>query len=311
MTQSEGSDADAPSLSRWAVASSGTRATAKWMIVSLSAAGALVFGAGPIVSKPELSWQEDKCQLFIAVLTGTVGLIAVVSLVGILATVLAPIKISLENVPAEMKADINSSSGTRLPSDSNTYEDFLLNYSFHRNVVANLEANLAALPSSPPAGSVDDARRKAVQTNLSIAKNNLDGYVQAASGYLDQVEYYSVSALFKKVRLWALIFAVLAGVGALGFQLALAAPVKKEESKEAGQLGYIDVPSGDNLLWNGLGLASCSIGAEVPVLIEKGTGSDSDPYNVSVIAIAPGCVPKSFIIRRTELTLHTVSFGSS
>jgi hypothetical protein len=276
------------------------------MIGSLAAAGALVFGAGPIVSRPDLSWQDNTGQLIIAVLTGSVGLIALVALIGLLASVLAPVKVTLENVPADMKAEINGSPSVRLPGDAGTYEQFLANYQFYRSVVASLEGDLAGLPSSPQAGSREESLRRDVQVNLDNSRHNLDLYVAAAAGYLDQAEYYSVAALFEGKRRRAVILAALAGIGALGFQLALAAPPKKEESKDAAYLAYIDAPAQANSLWTELGLASCAIGAEVPVLLERGTGSEKDPYSVTVIALTPGCVPKSFNFRSTELVLHSV-----
>jgi hypothetical protein len=86
---------DAPTDSRWTVAAAGTRTTAKWMIASLAAAAALIFGAGPIVSRPALSWTDNRIQLIVALIAGIVGLITLILLIGLIGQILTPIRVTL------------------------------------------------------------------------------------------------------------------------------------------------------------------------------------------------------------------------
>src|SRR5271166_1478223 len=60
------------------------------MIGSLASAAAIVFGAGAIVSRPSLSWTEDRCQLLAALAAGTIGLVSIILLIGLMAT--GPVK---------------------------------------------------------------------------------------------------------------------------------------------------------------------------------------------------------------------------
>lgn len=292
-------------LNRWTVAAADTRAAAKWMIGSLAAAAALIFGAGPIVNRPDLSWSDNRPQLGIALAAGAFGLICLILLIGQIAAVLTPRKISLESVPDEMLRDLNAAADVRLPSGSDSYAEFLKRYRAYKVLVGTLSARLARLDDSAPDASVQRAQ---LDTLLDEAQRNVGVYARAAEGYLNQAEFYSVSALFGRKRALAVTLAVGAAVGALGFQLALAAG--PEKSPEAPDLAYLLAPSEPNELWTALDLEACAVGDRVPVVLSGGKGSDDDPYAVTVLKTKDECVPTAFDLRGDALTLEKPSAES-
>jgi hypothetical protein len=293
------STAEGTGLSRWTVAAADTRTAAKWMIGSLASAAALIFGAGTIVSRPALSWAKDACQLVIALAAGTVGLVSVVLLVGLTATVLTPVKISLEEIPKEMLRDLNAAADIRLPSGSRSYGEFLLKYRQYTAISARLAGQLAELGR---AGSHSSKQRTQLAELHKAAQHNVDVYTRAAESYLNQAEFYSVSHAFRGRRLWTLILAVGAALGALGYQLALAA--EPGNSSDVPELAYLVAPRDPSELWNELDLGSCAVDGKVPVLVSGGQGSNDHPYSVTIIKVNPRCTPKSFDLRDGALTLE-------
>jgi hypothetical protein len=287
-------------LSRWTVGAAGTRNAAKWMIASLAAAATLIFGAGPIVNRPELSWADNAGQLAIALGVGALGLVCLILLIGQIASVLTPVKVSLETIPDEMLRDLNAAATVRLPSGSASYVDFLDKYHSYKVLVARLSSQVASVDGGVPHARV---RLEQLATLLNAAQRNLDVYTRAADSYLNQADFYGVSNLFSPRRRWIAIgLAVVAAVGALGFQLALASHPK--DAKKAPELAYLIAPTGPNALWDSLDLGACTVGKKVPVLVSAGNGSGDAPYAVTVLAANDLCVPKSFDLRTDVLALE-------
>lgn len=291
-------DGSGAGLNRWSVGAAETRTTAKWLIGSLASAGALIFGAGPIVNRPELSWSDNRCQLLIALSSGAIGFICLILLIGQIAQVLAPVKLSLENIPQEMIGDLNAAADVRLPSGSKNYAQFLSNYRKYRVIAAKTSAALAQLDSKQQDA---DLRRDQLQTVAEQAVRNADIYTRAAESYLNQAEFYSVSALFKRSRTLSLVLAIGAAVGALTFQLALAS--HPADAPKPPVLSYIHAPAGPNTLWDSLELQRCAVGGRVPVLLSSGNGSDDQPYEVTVLKVSDQCAPTTFQLRGDALTL--------
>jgi hypothetical protein len=291
-------------MSRWTVAAAGTRTAAKWMIGSLAAAAALIFGAGPIVNRPELSWSDNGPQLLIAMAAGSVGLVSLILLIGQIAAVLTPVKVSLETLPAELLHDLDTTPVVRLPSGSSSYAEFLQKYKAYKAVVATLSITLAHLDGGAPHAST---QRTQLTKLLNEAKRNVEVYERAADGFLNQAEFYGVSSLFSQRRGLALTLATTAAIGALGFQLALATGPK--DSPKESELAYVVAPSGGNELWNALDLGACAVGTKVPVLVAGGKGSDDEPYAVTVLKVNDRCTPKSFDLRSDALMLEKIPPG--
>jgi hypothetical protein len=299
-TSGEGaSPANGAGLSRWTVAAADTRVAAKWMIGSLASAAALVFGAGAIVSRPSLSWAQERCQLLTALAAGSIGLVSVILLIGLTATVLTPVKISLESVPKEMLRDLNAAAATRLPSGSGSYAEFLVKYRTYTTIATQLASQLARLDG---AGSHSTKQRAQLAKLHEAAQRNVEVYTRAAESYLNQAEFYSVSSIFRRRRWLTLTLAIGAALGALGFQLALATGPAK--SPKAPELAYLIAPRSPSELWDGLDLEACVVDKKVPVLVSGGNGSTENPYSVTVLKTNDRCTPKSFELRGGALTIE-------
>lgn len=293
------STADGAGLNRWTVATADTRTAAKWTIGSLASAAALIFGAGAIVSRPALSWHNDSYQLLTALVAGTIGLVSVILLIGLTATVLTPVRISLESIPEEMRRDLDAAAAIRLPSDSRSYAEFLVNYPKYAALATKLAAQLARLDA---AGSHSGTQRAQLAALHKEAQHHAGVYTRAAESFLNQAEFYSVSSKFRKHRWWTLALAIGASLGALGFQLALA--TRPIELAKEPELAYLVAPQSPNELWNGLDLGACEVAGKVPVLVSGGKGSDDDPYAITVLKANDRCTPKSFNLRGDALALE-------
>src|SRR5271166_2137078 len=158
------------------------------MIGSLASAAAIVFGAGAIVSRPSLSWTEDRCQLLAALAAGTIGLVSIILLIGLTATVLTPVKISLETVPKEMLSDLDAAAAIRLPSGSGSYDEFLVKYRTYTTIATQLASELARLDRT---GSHSSKQRAQLAKLHEAAQRNVGVYTRAAESYLNQAEFYS------------------------------------------------------------------------------------------------------------------------
>ncbi|WP_029110229.1 hypothetical protein [Mycobacterium sp. URHD0025] len=250
------------------------------------------------MNRPELSWSDNRYQLLLALMFGAVGLISLILLIGQIAHVLTPVKLSLENIPEDMIRDLNAAADVRLPSGSRTYSEFLGNYRKYRTIAATTSDALARIDSKSHHA---DLRRDQLKTLSEQAQRNAQIYNRAADSYLNQAEFYSVSGLFKQSRILSLVLAIGAAVGALTFQLALAS--RPTDTPKPPALSYILAPQGPNALWDSLGLQHCTLGARVPVLVSAGDGSDDQPYAVTVLKVNDQCTPTSFQLRGDALTL--------
>ncbi|MFI5540649.1 hypothetical protein ACIA5H_30070 [Nocardia sp. NPDC051900] len=281
----------APEPSRWTTAAAETRTAAKWLIGSLAAAGALIFGAGPIVTKPQLSWSNNMWQLLIAMIAGTAGLVALIMLIGSIARVLAPIRVTLTSLPPDLQETIDKAD---LPSKSKNYADFVKNYQRYKQIEADLSARL---------DHCSGLERTQTETLLADARHNVEVYKRAANGYLERAEYHEANRLFSRSRKLVLGLAVVAAIGALGFQLSLTTAPKSDTS-EKSQLAYIIEPRQSDQLWDQLDLAACATAGKVPVMLSGGTGTISAPYKVTVITATDHCTAKSFDLAGSSLTVE-------
>ncbi|MBB2891888.1 hypothetical protein [Flexivirga oryzae] len=279
---------------RWATATADTRAAAKWLTVSLAAAGALVFGAGPIVSRPSLSWTDDRTQLLVAGVFGLCGIFALVLLISRFARLLAPRRLTLRTIPKDLETDLDADPEKRLPSDCKTYREFLQNYDNTVILIENLQSKLSNTGGSAEQGKITEW--------LKQAHDRLDVYTLSAESYLSQAEFYAVSNSFDKTSTLSVVLAVGAAVGALGFQLSLtSAP---ETSTPSPTLGYLVGKTSAAPLWKDLDLAKCALAGRVPVIVNSGSGTGADPYNVTVISTRAGCQAKTFELHPGTLTVE-------
>jgi hypothetical protein len=242
-----------------------------------------------------------------------------VLLIGLVAQLLAPVKVILERIPDDMRKELDKSPATRLPSGSNSYEEFLNNYRLFKRLVAKLSRKLEDLqsPPAPPESEQDRTKqREQTQKHLQHSRENLDIYTRCAASYLSQAEYYGISGLFTRKRRLAIVLAVLAAAGALGFQLALASAPQKPKAPELAYLVQNQSTSQQQQanqqqpaeqLWQDLKLKDCVVGSKVPVILSGGIGSDDDPYKVTVVAVNDTCKVKSFDVRSDVVTVEKIA----
>jgi hypothetical protein len=305
-----------PANSRWQAATEQTRTTAKWIITSLAAAAAVVFGAGPIISKPNLSWQDDTGQLIIAGVLGVAGIGGIVWLISIMAKVLMPMKTTVGDAPQELIDELNSTSDSSLPSDANTYAEFLSRIRTHERQAANFQQ---ALIQWEVTHQSDDQQTRAIhaslKSKLAVVTANRDVYRAAVQTILDRIAFTQVNKLYTDSRQKVFLAAALAAVGGLGFQLALSAPAKEDKAEAAPAASPPAVaslvrPADDapgKRLWDDLGLSACEVNGRVPVLRLDGAGTDASPYRVTTVEARQGCQVQTFNVTSDLITLQELA----
>ncbi|MEN4472852.1 hypothetical protein [Mycolicibacterium cosmeticum] len=230
---------------------------------------------------------------------------ALVLLVGVVASVLTPVKVTLSDIPEAMRTDLDAAAAVRLPSGSGSYKQFLHALRRYRKMAARLTREVSeaqrAFDVNPDAAN--QLHLAQATQLLADAQANVDLYNSHAESYLEQAEYYGVAGLFSRNRPKVIVLAIIASLGALIFQVSLASAPADRAKSDSPRLAYLVSSPDRTRLWRDLSLDACVIGGKVPVLLASGTGADDNPYRLSLIAVAPGCAPKSFAARATDVTV--------
>lgn len=312
--------------STWVTASAELRSTAKWMIAALAAVGAVVFGAGPIIARPTLSFNDDIGQLLLAAFLGSLGLIGIGILIFAVSKVLLPVEMSLDDLPEDLKNQISTRPESLLPADASTLAGF-------RQQLAALRTSAVEIPdkaddferiaaAEQKKGNADAFWRaneaaSAYRSAEEDTKANLAIYEDVRNDLINRGAYSQLSTVFstQTKRLW--VGAVMAGLGGLGFQLALTS-VPAGEDAGAETTSYVNSigilsPTGDgpSEFWNQYGLEACETSeGQVPVLITGGAGTPESPYFVQTIPESipedpSGCPPITFVAHPDLFSLVT------
>jgi len=296
----------APPQGVWVTATAEVRTTAKWIITVLAAVAAVVFGAGPIVSRPSLDAQDDWGQLLLAGLAGAAGLIGIGILIWAASRVLVPVEMTLATLPAELVAKIGKDSLAYVPSGATSVKEFRRNLRAYRVAVTDLERKVAGARADLEAAREigDEAAAARAMDLIGSFENARPGIVQRRDMYettrttlLERGAYGAVRGIFEDSKPLIITGAVLAGLGGMGFQLLLASSDEENDSAAPpapvlATLTSIDTPAG-TAFWDAVDLASCEQRGAVPVLLRGGTGTQDDPYSVETLPL-PGCDPRSF-----------------
>ena len=290
--------------STWVTASTELRSTAKWVITALAAVAAVVFGAGPIITKPSLDFEDDLGQLLIAGAFGVAGLIGIGILIFGITKVLLPVEMSLDDLPPELLAKIQDTPDSLLPGGVPTLAAFRDRVAAMRTAVVEIPEKIedqeflaeeAQAAGDGAAYAAAQAAIKAYQAALVDNQASLTTYEAVRSDLIDRGAYTQLSGVFSGQRkaLWA--GALLGGIGGLGFQLALTSAPDGDDSAsdEATSAGSIAMLSmiGDTAaeFWGTVGLAACETSSgQVPVLVTGGEGTMEAPYSVQTIPDAIG-----------------------
>jgi hypothetical protein len=287
-----------PADSRWVTASAELRSTAKWVITALAAVATVVFGAGPIITRPSLDFEDDRLQLVLAGLLGVAGLIGIGMLVFGVSKVFLPVEMSLDDLPPELLAKIESHPETLLPAGAPGLAQFRDQLAALRTAVVEIPEKVEELEARAGEAQRENdsaAYREAIaevdayRAALDDTMGNLATYESIRADLIDRGAFTRLSGVFSEQRgkLWT--GALLAGIGGLGFQLALTStPAGTDSASGTSSARGIAVLSkagdGATQFWDTYGLKACETAAgQVPVLITGGAGTADSPYLVRTI----------------------------
>jgi hypothetical protein len=292
-------------MSRWETGTKETRETAKWVVATAGAAGAVIFGAGPILARADLTGDHIPLRVFALLLSAAVGVTGLAYIIGQTARVLLPFEVTLAELPTSLLAKITASPSAYLPSDAPDVLAFREGMSTWDLAARELRDQSAQrqdelkelLASSPP--DVDSISRLRTETDLyetyaRIASENLAIYKAARDDLLDQAAYTETRRLYAG-NWWKLYAAGLAIVlGAVCYLLLLGADPAKDDSDadstpapRVGQLVMSETAAAVEL-WEAADLNGCQSTATsgavfVDVVVESGHGSVNSPYAVRTL----------------------------
>jgi hypothetical protein len=283
--------------STWVSASRELRSTAKWVITALAAVATVVFGAGPVITRPSLDFEGAVGQLSLAFALGVAGLIGIGLLILSVSKVLLPIEMSLDELPQELGDKIEKTPASILPGGVSTLRQFRDTLASLRTAVVEIPGKVedykqaahdAQLAGDSAAFHEAEAAAAAYEAAYNDALANLVTYEAVGADLVDRGAFAKLSRVFsdQSTRLW--VGALLAGIGGLGFQLALTSvPDSGDPDPSASSAGPIAMLSpGERAsdFWNTYGLAGCETSdGQVPVLLTGGEGTESSPYTVQTI----------------------------
>ena len=290
----------------WSGATKQARDAAVWVIGALAAVAVVVFGAGPLIQKTDLSWSDNATQLVVIWISGVIGLLAVIYLIGLVSRVLQPQPSTLTDLPPSFVAKIDaeqSRSRGSLPASCASFEEFVQRLPDRRREPAGLRAEVARaesnLASAAGPGNVQAAEDvlSTVRQMLATSTENAARYEVVAKELRDRAAYDQVSTLTRSLSTKVLSAAVIAAVAGITFQLALSHPAEASGSdapsaSPADGVAYLIRPADDApgaALWTQLSLDLCAVGDKVPAVVNSGPTTGDGPWTVTVLALNSDC----------------------
>ncbi|MCU1346388.1 MAG: hypothetical protein JWL70_2654 [Acidimicrobiia bacterium] len=316
---------------RWTLASAEVRKTAKWVITTAGAAAAVVFGAGPIVTKGELTGQYVPQRVAIILLADTIGVIGIVVLIAKTAKVLLPYETSLNNLPTSLAQKIREHPDSYLPDRLPTIESFRSELMIRRRqkreidaLLAGKEESVRALEAIANPNAQQQAHCQAARDELAaltegvwIVTDNLAVYENCRSTILGEAGYTTVRDLFTGSGTALMAAGLAAALGATVYLLAVSyKPTEPSASAKpaapAPRLGLLTKRADgiSDSLWAAARLGACETPAgtagpaSVPVLVEAGKGSPEDPYVVQTLSLQPACQSSRFNVIDQVAQIH-------
>ncbi len=284
--------------STWVTASAELRTTARWLITALAAVAVVIFGAGPVIARPSLNFENDWLQLVIAGLIGSAGLIGIGMLIFGVSRVFLPVEMSLDDLPRELLRRIDSPlASSLLPAGVVTLEAFRDRLAALRTSVVEIpdkieeqeqRADQATKANDPQAYRQATEAANAYRTALDDTRANAATYEAVRSDLIDRGAYTKLSRIFADQRTSLWTGALLAGVGGLGFQLALTSAAAGDGSSDTPppiEIAVLSVASDRSTeFWSTYGLQACeTVPGQIPVLVTGGDGTAASPYNLETI----------------------------
>ncbi|WP_127474896.1 hypothetical protein [Microbacterium sulfonylureivorans] len=269
-----------------------SRDTIKWLATAIGAAAAVAFGAGPVLASTTLDiaqWQPAR--VFIYIVSAVAGAAGVAYIIWTLLKALVPRPMSLDDVPADVIAQLDATAEVSYPGDINTYEEFLLRFAAYRNAAIGFRYDAAL--------SASTAERAELITCAEQAEDNLKTLRRAEDVILEKAGFSVTRQAIYDIK-WPVLAGVCFTVLAVAvFQLTISGPAEEAEptaSPTQAVMVKIDT-SESKTLWKALRLEACEMSdGRVPVLVDSGSGTTSDPYLVQTVTVLDGCPAMSFAV---------------
>ena len=185
--QPPAADVDFEGPSRWVTASDEVRKTALWTATALAAAGAVIFGAGPLIARTELdaaSWPIGRITL--CIVSAVIGILGVVLIVGSLVSAQLPIELTIASLPESFKKKIQADPRAYLPGNCTTVDEFRTRLRAYQTAEAELPNRILA--------TQDSKVKKQLEQALSTTVRNAEIYRRARNRLLAQGKYEAASA---------------------------------------------------------------------------------------------------------------------
>jgi hypothetical protein len=301
----------APAESRWVVASTQVRDTARWVVTTAAGAAAVIFGGAPLIGKADLTGEYVPARVALILLSATVGVLGFAGIIGVTARVLLPYETTLAHLPPALKLQIRRDPGSYLPGDLQSVHAFRKDLQWWSTQarqlaadVTNLEARLAtakALPAKDPTKprqvAALEADMPAHRQAADIAAGNVAIFERARDDILGQASFTTVRDLWAGSGEWLMFCGVLAVIGAASYVMLIGFEPEEDEPDPPPERPVLalltrNADGASDALWTAADLASCEVPGEepvVPVLLEDGTGTPEAPYVVQTLGVVDGC----------------------
>jgi hypothetical protein len=319
-------------VARWKSGTEGVRTTASWTIKTVGAIAAVVFGAGPLISRGELTGDNLGCRIGAIAFFGFVGSAGVVALVSYAAQVLAPRRTSLLTLSTGFQQHINDQYASYLPHTATTIDSFRTqrkawlkaaddndaDVSRRTNELNELERRYLVDTQLLAVTAEADKKARELLTNsmstlaaqivkkradlllyqsAGFIRNNADVYERTKEVLLSQAEYEHTREVFARKR--APVAALAALLGAIGYVSVWSykPPEPKVAATEApfrfATLAKVQTAASVSL-WNAAGLDNCSKETgKLDVVVRGGAGTAASPYVVEMLPRS-GCQQMTF-----------------
>lgn len=282
---------------QWITASAEVRSTAKWVVTALAGVAAVVFGAGPLITAPSLDVEDDRCQLLLAFGLGVMGLLGIGALIVAVSKVMLPVESSLDDLPQSLLDQIDALPQSFLPGTEPDLASFRRTLAALRTSVVEIPGKIADLEGQAQAAqkagdsAAYHARVADAEAFTRALKDNtasLTTYESVRTDLIDRGAYTKLSGVFSEQKCLLWLGAFMAGVGGLGFQLALSTSGEPEPAAD-GTIAIISPSVAAQTFWESYGLADCETSTgQAPVLITAGDGSSGSPYQVQTLPTTIG-----------------------
>jgi hypothetical protein len=298
--QADTSEIGSPSPA-WLEAAEGVRSTVKWLVTAFAAVGALLFAKG-FVTTPQLSWTADRAQLLWAWGLGALGLIGTGVLLWQAVGIMRPTLYELATLDKTFVKVINKGHDKYLPDNCSTIEALIDKYEACQLSIRTIGETIPALQQAvtdaegktPPVAS-DVAKAKATLHAATSYQTQLEAdlaiYKKVRQDLLNRAEYWHQDTAFKRAAVPMVLAGIVAALGGIGYQLALATPKRPTSGvtvvpalPAVGELVRADTTAGRKL-WDDLSLEACQTdtAARIAVIVSSGKGTAADPYVVSTM----------------------------